>query len=39
MVVGEGIIKDGLSKNKLYPCGICNLMVMANSLLYVRCGK
>ena len=35
-VVSDGITKDGLSKSKVDPCGVCSLRVKANSDL---CGK
>ena len=38
MVCG-GITKDGLSKSKIDPCGVCSLRVKANSVLYVQCCK
>ena len=31
--------KDGLSKTKHYPCGICRLMANANSFVYVQYGR
>ena len=38
MVCG-GITKDGKSKSKVDPCGVCSLRVKANSVLYLQCGK
>ena len=38
MVIG-GIIKDGLSKSEVDPCGVCSLRVKANSYLSAQCGK
>ena len=34
-----GITKDGMSKSKVDPCGVCSLRVKANSVLCVQCGK
>ena len=34
-----GITKDGLSKSKVDPCGVCSLRVKANSVLCLLCGK
>ena len=39
MMVSGGITKDGLSKNKVYPCGVCSLRVKANSVLCLKSGK
>ena len=33
-----GITKDGLSKSKDDPCGVCILRVKANSVLRIQCG-
>ena len=33
------ITKDGLSKSKVDPCGVCSMSVKANSDLCVQCGK
>ena len=38
MVCG-GITKDGMSKSKVVPCGVCSFRVKANSVLCVQCGK
>ena len=38
-MVSGSITKDGLSKSKVDPCGVCSLKVMANSVLCVQCGK
>ena len=38
MVCG-GITKDGLSKSKVDPNGVCSLRVKANSVLCSQCGK
>ena len=37
-MVSSGITKDGLSKSKVDPCGVCSLRVKANSVLCVQCG-
>ena len=39
MMVNGGITKDGLSKCKVDPCGICSLRVKADSVLCVQCGE
>ena len=39
LIVGGDITKDGSIKNKVDPCGVCSLRVMANSVLCVQCGK
>ena len=33
------ITKDGMSKSKVDPCGVCSLRAKVNSALYVQCGK
>ena len=38
-MVSGGITKDGMSKSMVDPCGVCNLRVMANSILCFLCGK
>ena len=38
-MVSGSITKDGLSKSKVYPCGVCSLKVKANSVLCVQCEK
>ena len=38
MVCG-GITKDGMSKSKVGPCGVCSLRVKVNSVLCLHCGK
>ena len=38
MICGE-IKKDGMSKSKVDPCGVCSLRVKANSVLCLQCGK
>ena len=38
MVCG-GITKDGMSKSKVDPCGVCTLRVKANSVLCLQFGK
>ena len=35
MPASEVITKNGLSKCKVYPCGICRLRVKSDSVLYV----
>ena len=37
--VSGSIRKDGLSRGKVDPCGLCGLTVKANSVLCVQCGK
>ena len=39
LMVSARITKDGMSKSKVDPCGVCSLRVKANSVLYVLCGK
>ena len=38
-MVCDGITKDGMSKSKLDPCGVCSLRVKANSVFCLQCGK
>ena len=38
-MVSGGITKDGMSKSKVDPCGVCSLRVKANSVLCFQCGK
>ena len=38
-MVSSGITKDGMSKRKVDPCGVCSLRVKSNSVLCVQCGK
>ena len=38
MVSGD-ITKDGMSKRKIYPNGVCSLTSKANSVLCLQCGK
>ena len=37
--VSSSVTKDGLSKNNVDPCGVCSLIVKANSVLCVQCDK
>ena len=37
VMVTEGITKECLYK--IYPCGVCGLRVMANSVVCVQCGN
>ena len=37
--VSGGITKDGLSKGKVDPCGVCSLRVKVNSVLCLLCDK
>ena len=37
-MVSGGITEDGLSKNKVGPCGVCSLSVKASSVWCVQCG-
>ena len=39
VMVSGGITKDGMSKIKVDPLGVCSLRVKANSILCVQCGK
>ena len=39
VMVSEGITKDGLSNNKVDPCGVCSLKVHTNSVMCVQCGE
>ena len=36
VTVSGSITKDGMSKSRVDPCGVCSLRVMANSVV---CGK
>ena len=38
MICG-GITKDGMSKIKVDPCGVCSLRVKADSVLFIQRGK
>ena len=38
MVSGD-ITKDGMSRSKVDPCGVCRYTIKANSTLYVQCGR
>ena len=37
--VSSSITQGGLSKSNVDPCGVCSLMVKANSVLCVQCGR
>ena len=37
VMVGSGIMQNGLSKGEVDPCGVCSLKVRANSVLCVLC--
>ena len=37
LMISQGITKDGLSKCKVNPGGICFFRLMANFVLYVKC--
>ena len=39
VMVSGGITKDGLSKSKVDPCGVGSLIIKANSLLCIQCGR
>ena len=39
LMVSGSITKDGMSKSKVDPCGICSLRVIANSVLCLLCGR
>ena len=39
VMVSGGITKDGMSKSKVDPCGVCSLRIKANSVLCVQCVK
>ena len=36
-MVSGGITKDGMSRSKVDPCGVCCLGVKANSVLCLQC--
>ena len=38
-MVRSGITKDGMSKSKVDPCGVCSIRGKASSVLCVQCGK
>ena len=38
-MVSDSITKDGKSKSKVDPCGVCSLRVKVNSVLCVQCSK
>ena len=38
MIISSGIARDGLSKNKVDPLGVCSLRVKAYSVFCVQCG-
>ena len=39
MMVSGDITKDSLSEGNVDPCGVCSLIVWANSFLCMQCGK
>ena len=39
LMVSGGITKDGMSKSKVDPCGVCSLRAKANSVLCLQCDK
>ena len=39
VMISVGITKDGLSKSKVDPCGVCGLGTKANSVLCVQSEK
>ena len=39
VMVSGGFTKDGLSKSKVDPCGVCSLKVKANLALCLQCGR
>ena len=39
VMVSGSITKDGLSKSKVDPCGVCSLRVKAIKILCIPCGK
>ena len=39
VMVSVGITKDGMSKGKVDPCGVCSLGVKVNSVLCVQFGE
>ena len=39
VMVSSGVTKDGMSKSKVDPCGVCSLRVKANSIMCLQCGK
>ena len=38
-MVSGGISRDGMSKSKVDPCGVCSLNVKVNSALCLQCGN
>ena len=38
-MVSSAITKDGVSKSKVDPCGVCRLRVNVNPVLCLQCGK
>ena len=39
VVVSGSITKDGMSRSKVDPCGVCCLRVKVNSVLCIQYGK
>ena len=39
VMVSSGSTKNGMSKSKVDPCGVCSLRVKANSVLCLLCGE
>ena len=39
VMVSGGITKNGMSKSKVDPCGVCSLKVKTNSVLCLQCCK
>ena len=39
VMVSGGITKDGMSKSKVDPCGVCSMRVKVNIVLCLQCGK
>ena len=39
VMVSGGITKNGMSKRKVFLCGVCSLRAKANSVLCLQCGK
>ena len=39
VMVCDNITKDGISKSKVDPCGVCCLRVKHNSVLCLQCGR
>ena len=38
-MVSGSITQDGMSKSKIYSCGVCSLCIKASSVLCLQCGN